>query len=442
MSSLILPSRRIAQPQGPVSLDWSNPLVRAINPVTVHCPSMGLLYNAAQRRMQGSPLNSPATIVVPEGKGLYSPASGVDDGKLIKTGIYPDSSYTFFATFCLFPSGLGGIPGYTNGLHDGTRRFYVSSSNDTNNDSAYAGWGSNILAAPIGVIPAGGSNMVAMSRGVDGVLSMYVDGVFRTSGASAWTGGTSPRQIFLGKRTLNDANDNDRCQGGPETVVTLAIIGKGSLDAGAVKALYKNPWQIFKPASNRIYFDMGAAGGGASSSISTATASATFSGSAKVSPLAALSVISANAVFSGSAQSTTAAAINATTADATVSSSAQVSPVAAISAAAGASSFAGSANVSPLASIGITTEPSVFTGSATVSTGSSILAIAADSIFVGSAYVSPLAAFNAVTSASSFGGSASASTAPVFLPDPTRTRRIEFDNRTRRIEFDNRIRRI
>lgn len=86
-------------------------------------------------------------------------------------------------------------------------------------------------------------------------LSLYLDGVLHTSTAASAVAMSGQAELQIG-----NYYDNVNTRRLSANVHMAAFLPLG-LGASEVAALSRNPWQLFRPAQRRVYFDMGAGGG-------------------------------------------------------------------------------------------------------------------------------------------------------------------------------------
>lgn len=122
-------------------------------------------------------------------------------------------------------------------------------------------------------------------------LSLYLNGALHSSTAVAATVMSSQADLQIGN--YYDISAGRRLS----ARVHLAAFLPRGLDASEVAALSRNPWQLFRPVQRRVYFDMGAGGGGTTH---TVTADPVEQGSTTTRPsLTQTHVTTASAVAQG-----------------------------------------------------------------------------------------------------------------------------------------------
>lgn len=422
MSSLILPRRFTQQPQGPVEVDWSNPLTDGL--IVAFSAGSGFRNIAASTELVkvGTPNLSAVT---QEGVAANFALASNDGLSVGTSGIYNPSEQTIFVI--ANPTSFGTSQGMMLFSRDSNtlgRSFTLDIYNFSSFGARYyvnGGGTLNTNELRENVAPTEKRYAVCATQiGSNAVL--YLDGKSVASSSEFQAIASSTGDTQIGRRTYVGYTQS------LNGTMPFAAMWKRALSPKEVAAVNNNPWQLFRAKHRVLYFTTA---GGASASISITTDESTVSSSAYVSPLASLSVSSADSAFSGSAYVSPVAALVTTTADAVPSSSAYVSPAASLavttesatfsgSAASGngaslsittdSAVFSGSASVSPVASFTVSTDESVFNGSASAGTGASLSVDTAAAVFSGSAYVAPIAGFALTTELAVFAGSASVST--------------------------------
>ena len=259
MAYLILPSRRTRQPQGPVQVDWSNPLSSSLVIASIgNQPG----YNAANSKAVIA-INSAGTRPGPAGIGLswastanvgvrVNSTTALTRGFLSSTGgisvfvlADPQASTTRYLPFSSAKAAQPEFTVYFNADKSGTASsgtFAVSTRGANGGQVSSAINGSARLFGVVFSGPAGAPDL-------------YVDGVEL---------GTS--KTAASSSELNDASCSDYVGGylssgyaatGFGQYLTLAF--NRSLSALEVVELSRNPWQIFAPDPRRLYF--GVSGG-------------------------------------------------------------------------------------------------------------------------------------------------------------------------------------
>ena len=122
-------------------------------------------------------------------------------------------------------------------------------------------------------------------------LSLYLNGVLHNSTAVSATVMSSQADLQIGNYYDNTAGRRLSAK------VHLAAFLPRGLGGSEVAALSRNPWQLFRPVQRRVYFDMGAGGGGTTH---TVTADPVDQGSTTTRPgLTQTHVTTASAVTQG-----------------------------------------------------------------------------------------------------------------------------------------------
>lgn len=261
MSSLILPSRWNKQPQYPVGVDWNHPLTKGIAGV----------YNALFAKNLANPGNAGDYQIVDGGgftpvytsKGIaravprshfYAvrrPGSAIESLFLL---YQPTTIATNSSIFGITDGNYGPALGSTSSKF----RFNVSS-----NSGAYIEASNTITDGQVYSVFGTAWGSANTQR------SMYVDGVDVgiNSTGSGLTNQTA-QAIILNEYT-NFTN------GAAAGNIILGIGWKAGPRMGQAeaRALYENPWQIFKPIQRKLYFLPSSGGTALNGTVGSATAS-------------------------------------------------------------------------------------------------------------------------------------------------------------------------
>ncbi len=262
---LWLPNQK---PNYPVELNWSNPILRAIDPIGVYVfidgVPVNLVTGVPARPNSTTGVAPPGRVFDPlDGQSMYSDSGTAGNtARFWNTGYFADSTYRFIAVLERLYSTPGIDTGYTNGSHDGTRRFYVSPIGSTT-AKQYFGWGGAAYDIGSRTAPvAGQRDLLAMSVTPDNKIHAYLNGTLLGVSAAQTFTGTSTRNIYIGKRTGNfHPTEDNYAIAGPAVGISLFVFGKGAPDDYMMAQLYANPWQILKPKGNQIIVDYAASSG-------------------------------------------------------------------------------------------------------------------------------------------------------------------------------------
>ncbi len=278
--SLWLPNQK---PIAPVDLDWDNWLLKRISPVGVYIYQDDAMVNL----VTGIPAiarNAPPTVIDRDGgrstySGTYPDNSSV--APHWDTGIKGDNSMRFVAAWHRYRE-TPAANNYFNGSHDLTNRFYVNPTSASLTQPLFS-WG-NTAYTPTLTRSAPANNvreMLAMSVSLSGNIQGYINGAaYGAASAAATFSVPSTRTFYIGKRTYAFATGTATAVGTANTT-DLVIIGRGTLSNSEVAELYRNPYQILKPRTRRVWVPVtsssgadlsgyGASQSGASGTLSTA----------------------------------------------------------------------------------------------------------------------------------------------------------------------------
>lgn len=260
--SLWLPNQK---PLGPVELDWDNWLLKKINPVGIYVFQDDVPVNLVTGIPAVAHLTPTPVIDRDGGRAVYSPADGTYGGTTASfwdTKIKADNSFRFLATWQRYYA-TPIVDQFYNGIHDGTRRFYLNPIGTATNN-LYFSWGNTAYspAATRTAPMAGQREMLAMSVNLSGNIQGYINGAaFGAASSAASFDGTTTRNFYIGKRTNNSSTEDGSTGVGGANSTDLVIIGRGDLNAAEVAELYRNPYQILKPKkASLIVFTEGGGG--------------------------------------------------------------------------------------------------------------------------------------------------------------------------------------
>ncbi len=253
MSSLILPRRFQAQPQGPVEIDWSNPLTSGLFDAWT---AQTLAYQSALGR-----------------KPISSGAVGYTTGKF-GIGVFATSAsirYERSALNLTLPHScvaLATVPANAQASYVRINNIFIPLQKwDADTRAA----GADPWSIPVYGTAAETAAFCAIRENNNSV-AVYKNGAYvaRTSSSSSY--GTSAHPLcFLGTETNGElVNSSAGC-------LYSAALWSRALQLDEIAELAYNPWQIFKPRKSVLYF-----GGGAPTNYPSAanSGSITLTGSA------------------------------------------------------------------------------------------------------------------------------------------------------------------
>lgn len=237
MANLILPSRRVVQPQGPVEIDWTNPLARGLVDA-ISAPRLG--SKSAVRGTYPTAVNSGAPVSVgSRGFGAYAPQSS-GSSKLSYLTVAVGPPFTFILVYdqvelpntTLRTAGDWGIS--SNG--------YVLAPNGTNFRAlvSRAGTNTSLVGSPVLV----GAKVDAICA--DTTAAAYWENGVRTA-YNAAHGGIDASQ---GTLNLGAASDGAAASGAR---IYGAFVWNRALSDAEIRAVSENPWQLFRPIQRRVW---------------------------------------------------------------------------------------------------------------------------------------------------------------------------------------------
>ena len=250
---------RLSQPPGPVEVDWGNPLARGL----VYVDPLFL----AQNRLTGRNDIVVGTKLTTSTHGLmrgFGPTVGAGSGDSIETTLNTNySQKTIFAR--VRRDGLGG--GNLGRLFDKrVSSAEVESCLTTFSPANYLQYGvvfsggSRLTYWPL---PDAGKTisfvLTGDSTNTNGATAAqaFYDGVLQTVASSTSTSGTANTNTdnyVVGNRK----NDNARNFDG---LISDFMVWNRILTADEIREVSANPWQLFKPVTRRVYFDVGGSSG-------------------------------------------------------------------------------------------------------------------------------------------------------------------------------------
>lgn len=262
-------STSLSQPQGPVELDYTNPLLSGHSFLwsAAHDVRKSLLGSQRLATVVGG--YAPSTegkswkaesgkpVAFPLGEHFIRTSNGVGTGDFtIWVIANPESSATLRdmvgQSFTTGGSGSGFILIRANATA-GSVTFFCGSGTAAGTYDSVAASGQ-----------ANGRIRMFLARRLGTELSLWVDGAKVASGTYA------VRNILATQtQTAVSVGCNPYSTG--QTSIHSNVIAGGAnraLSDDEIESLSANPWQLFRPVQRRVYFDMGA-GGGATTSVST-----------------------------------------------------------------------------------------------------------------------------------------------------------------------------
>lgn len=252
MAALILPSRRVVQPQGPVEIDWSNPITRGLVACLVDLGSGKFDYVS---KKFAAPVGS---TIVPAGfANSYGPNYDASNSHALAVGtVNPE-----FASIFALAIRTAGTPQQYSGpvgvsQSGGANRAFAFETGpgvgvfpDTNTYfSAWNSSGTRFNLLPIfELTPLGQRQTIGLTAG-GGSMSAYGNGRLITSGAGPLTMQTL--------HSLNTGESNGLQWPG---FVPVAYLWKRPVAEAEYASLNQAPYQVLRPIQRRIIVDMGAA---------------------------------------------------------------------------------------------------------------------------------------------------------------------------------------
>lgn len=264
MAAMILPSRRVVQPQGPIAVDYGNPLARGL--VFAINPSAGGVNLA---RSNWPSVNSDlvrstsSSVLLSSGAANYSQSINNANGLTLFSILRSRDASQY-----LFSDGERSILSARNASNQGWTwsRYGAADIGGSRGNSTRQTFTLNGIAAyseANSTIESFADVPVAL-RYVksSGVISWFSNGRKSSNDTNGSTGGTVGGDLVF-RRQGPYANNLQ-----PYIDKTgLTLVFERALSDAEIAAISANPWQLFKPVERRIIIDLGAGGGGASQSV-------------------------------------------------------------------------------------------------------------------------------------------------------------------------------
>lgn len=262
MSVLLTRGTRLSQPQGPVEVDWANPLASGAIRFYKMSDLTGL---DSVTKLFGSYANNPSILAGPSGLSVDFNGS---NNRLVVDAIRS----TVGATQLMLSATIK--PDTNTVAQNIIRQGYIGSfqfflrieSTGKVSFSLNLNSGAVTLLSATGISTSKYTNIICVFDGASSKI--YLDGVLdaSTTAAGYIATPTSYPPASIGARITNDstASSFDQYFNGAIRDVSLFL---SSPDDASVKSISANPWQLFKPVQRRVWFDGGAAAGGTSQTI-------------------------------------------------------------------------------------------------------------------------------------------------------------------------------
>ena len=245
MSSIILPGRFYSQPQGPVEVDWANPL------------NLDLLEAHAPNR-QAYDMQAATIVAARDGIGFLA-AGGTGGVKIAEQRLMAGLDYS--TALAVFDRSVA--TGNANG-----RPFYCERSEG--NDIYKFGLGASTTSAVSFVFRNNAGNLI------NNATSVAINSA-KSASVAAWvTNGPASRTIYCDRNFATNTSNfpntftyaNARRIGGDQSDLPSAYTGyvlgvflwQRALSIDELNEIERNPWQLFRAKKRVLYFDVGAGG--------------------------------------------------------------------------------------------------------------------------------------------------------------------------------------
>jgi len=242
MAALILPSRRVVQPQQPAQVDWSNPLTRGLLDGLVD-------FGQGKVSLRGKPVTRENAATIDQITGFrgrrHTSVTDQDSVALEQvarsaaTLVIHGTATATAATTWYIAGGVADSAGAPALIYEaGTSFSYFSIWSS-------AGTRTNVTGGPAATFPVGVKRTLAMAYAGSN-LKAYLDGVKVADGAAP-----ASTKAFgsLNSGTVSASAQNYSWYG----IAPIILLYDRALSEAEIRALSDNPWQIFKPMSRRIW---------------------------------------------------------------------------------------------------------------------------------------------------------------------------------------------
>lgn len=265
MAALILPSRRVVQPQGPVEVDWANPLTSAL---ALDARGDQFFRDTAAGRIPTQSVGSFTQAATSYGVAANLASAVTSFGDVELSPANAQASFQIIE----IPDNLTQVAGLLN------KRTSAASQNSFSIGYNYVGTEFNVdlgNSAGTGVSLSYRFNRSTFSTSGNNLV-VIVDGasVAGQRIRAYRNGALLPATASIDGATSSFANTTSPLEIGRVNNGTLYYAGKivlvrswnRVLEVAEVKALSENPWQIYRPQQRRIWVPV-AGGGGTSQTV-------------------------------------------------------------------------------------------------------------------------------------------------------------------------------
>lgn len=246
-------STRLSQPQSPAGLDISHPLAKYLT-----------VWASPQFTQRGSATLSPLARIGdvpnnsgPSGVGWDFSATG-ENRVLLQSADRPSVAGKFYIVAARFKWNSTAAWGTIFGLYTGAA-YVFTIARWTNGSLRLHTGGGDVFASGARYLENGKDYTVVMtvcgSSGLAG--EAYINGQYVGKGAAANPASTTRAPCIGALDATTGYEYNDLIYG-----AAIFDHGPDRPSPELLRSLSANPWQLFRPVQRRIYFDMGAGGGG------------------------------------------------------------------------------------------------------------------------------------------------------------------------------------
>ena len=264
MSVLLTRGTRLSQPQGRVEIDWGNPIARGLSFAVL--PPTGPKNLAAGGKVAASIGSAgwPSTAYGPLSQGRISRNPGNTHALWNGQELGGGPEYTVLV-YCRHDTNRGSLQNPLDADNASSARVFQFRLNGSSAPEiiAFNTSGSTFTAASSVALGATEDVMIA-GRVQGGVASVWSHGIKRASttvtGTARGLGTVSGSVLVVGGFAGLSAQRM-------ESAIYSGFYFNRALSDAEIASISANPWQLFKPVQRRVWFDGGAAAGGASQTI-------------------------------------------------------------------------------------------------------------------------------------------------------------------------------
>ena len=274
MAALILPSS--SPPMGPAPVNWANPITRGL--VIAYFASSNFDH-AGTRVPNNTDKTNNQQSANQYGAAMRFTGSQAVNTLTIDHKVTHNLSNATAMTVVTVTTAAAGAERPICGVWGSTKRWYMAIDSSGYPLFAVNGALNTRVYTSNGVTVFGPrTSLAAVWDGSSDTCKLYKDGA-EISGAKSGTA-----QTAIGSHTMGPSIGSQSTGGTAKHSGTIeyVLVFNRALSAAEIRSISENPYQVLRPANDRLWLDVVAGGGGVSGTLSAAEASdtASFSGSA------------------------------------------------------------------------------------------------------------------------------------------------------------------